>query len=207
MGRRRSGRRGGTVDTLHDAIRFHVPVLWIDAVAPFGWMVVRTEADIALAPGASRHVPVRVPAAEEESEALALAQALARIVADEVALPTARGARRPSPLDTKPDRRPPGCGDPRPRLFRRAPARAQSARGLEAVPRTGGRPQAFHPQGPDGRLHRPGGAVLADGRGHDRRHTRVGDKTGVGHSMGQRCAARPFRLVGQARRPIRRRLP
>ncbi len=86
---------GGTVDTLHDAIRFHVPVLWIDAVAPFGWMVVRTEADIALAPGASRHVPVHVPAAEEESEALALVQALARIVVDEVTLPAARGAPAP----------------------------------------------------------------------------------------------------------------
>jgi len=38
---------GGTVDTLHEAVHFRIPVLWIDARAPHAWRLVRSAADLA----------------------------------------------------------------------------------------------------------------------------------------------------------------
>ena len=38
---------GGTVHTLYEAVRYHVPVIWIDALAPQNWQLVSTAAEIA----------------------------------------------------------------------------------------------------------------------------------------------------------------
>lgn len=38
---------GGTVDTLRQALEYHVPVIWIDAKAPYGWCLMREPADLA----------------------------------------------------------------------------------------------------------------------------------------------------------------
>ncbi len=40
------GGGGGTVETLHEAVGYHVPVLWIDAKAPHGWALLREESDL-----------------------------------------------------------------------------------------------------------------------------------------------------------------
>lgn len=37
---------GGTVQTLHEAVEYHVPVLWIDATVPQEWRLLLTEDDI-----------------------------------------------------------------------------------------------------------------------------------------------------------------
>lgn len=41
------GGSGGTVDTLRDAIRDRIPVLVIDACAPHGWVLVRSQSELA----------------------------------------------------------------------------------------------------------------------------------------------------------------
>jgi len=38
---------GGTVHTLYEAVRYHLPVVWIDALAPQNWQLVTTTGDIA----------------------------------------------------------------------------------------------------------------------------------------------------------------
>lgn len=72
--------RGGTVDTLQEAMRFHVPVVWVDALAPESWQVV-TDADaLAQAASGGRARP------EEESESLH--QAISQIVAADIRMPS-----------------------------------------------------------------------------------------------------------------------
>lgn len=85
----RSAGEGGTVDTLREAVRFHLPVVWIDAVAPFSWMVVRSEADLAHLDGAERSSPLNVPSADLEEENRRIAKAVSHIVRQEIALPAA----------------------------------------------------------------------------------------------------------------------
>jgi hypothetical protein len=43
---------GGTIQTLHEAIHYQVPIVWIDAVAPHPWQLILIETDLPeLAPG------------------------------------------------------------------------------------------------------------------------------------------------------------
>jgi hypothetical protein len=65
---------GGTVDTIQEALRYHVPVIWIDARAPFGWMVLHDMPE---------NAEGRPPVADEA----AMAEAVRAIVDDELALP------------------------------------------------------------------------------------------------------------------------
>ena len=37
---------GGTVETLREAVGYHVPVIWVDAKAPHGWALLREDADL-----------------------------------------------------------------------------------------------------------------------------------------------------------------
>ena len=67
---------GGTVDTVQEAIRFHVPVLWIDARDPARWSLVRDVDDLQ-----------RIGAARTPAQSGSLAAAVARIVRQELALP------------------------------------------------------------------------------------------------------------------------
>jgi hypothetical protein len=49
---------GGTVHTLYDALHYHVPVIWIDALEPQNWQMVSTPAEITKgADGRFRPVP------------------------------------------------------------------------------------------------------------------------------------------------------
>lgn len=52
---------GGTVQALQEAAHYQVPVLWIDAVAPHSWQLLRTEADFPASDATGRCVP-RPPA-------------------------------------------------------------------------------------------------------------------------------------------------
>jgi hypothetical protein len=48
--------QGGTVEKLQEAVRFGVPVVWIDAVQPHPWCVIRTEDQLSSASSTSRAV-------------------------------------------------------------------------------------------------------------------------------------------------------
>lgn len=37
---------GGTMEKIEEAVRFRVPIIWVDAVSPHSWRVIRTEQDI-----------------------------------------------------------------------------------------------------------------------------------------------------------------
>jgi hypothetical protein len=38
--------QGGTAETLHEALNYHVPVLWVRSRAPFGWSLIRGVSDL-----------------------------------------------------------------------------------------------------------------------------------------------------------------
>jgi hypothetical protein len=69
--------RGGTVETLHEAIRYGVPVLWISASSPHVWRVLRSEKDLECIKG----VKLRAP------EPASISDAVRSIVREEIALP------------------------------------------------------------------------------------------------------------------------
>jgi len=48
---------GGTIQTMHEAIHYQVPVLWIDAVAPHHWQLMREENEIPPFSATSRPSP------------------------------------------------------------------------------------------------------------------------------------------------------
>lgn len=74
---------GGTVQTLQEAVDYHVPVLWIDAVAPHQWRLLHSEADLSCLRGDERCTP-----GDEGSLSVdALRETARRIVTDEIALP------------------------------------------------------------------------------------------------------------------------
>ena len=77
---------GGTVDTVQEAIRFHVPVLWINARDPSDWAVLRDSADLGRVQGKA------VPAGRPEGATRTLQQAVAEIVRQEIGLPGAETA-------------------------------------------------------------------------------------------------------------------
>jgi hypothetical protein len=74
---------GGTVQTLEEAIGFHVPVLWIDAVAPHSWRLMRGPEDLSCLATNARCTPAALPAAE----AVTLRDVIGEIVTGELALP------------------------------------------------------------------------------------------------------------------------
>jgi hypothetical protein len=71
---------GGTVDTLREAIRYRVPVLWIDAVQPHPWRLLSPGDDLKCLESDQRCTPGLGPGN--------LAQAVKKLVIDEIALPT-----------------------------------------------------------------------------------------------------------------------
>jgi hypothetical protein len=80
--------RGGTVDTLRDAVKYHVPVLWIDALEPASWQMLRTEKDLDCLETGARCTPQRKPVVAGQSAAgQELAGVLTQIVRGEIALP------------------------------------------------------------------------------------------------------------------------
>jgi len=93
--KRRDGA-GGTLATMREAIDFQVPVLWIDAHAPFGWTVLRTEADLACLNAKGRCTP-GPPAADPREDRRRLAEAITGVVTEELALAAADDKEDPPP--------------------------------------------------------------------------------------------------------------
>lgn len=82
---------GGTLDTLYEAVRYNVPILWIDAREPFGWRLIREADDlIGLDPPAA--FAWRETDARRDEEDLRLA--ISRVVLRELSLPAANDAER-----------------------------------------------------------------------------------------------------------------
>ena len=79
---------GGTVETLYEAIRCHLPVIWIDAREPFGWALLREAADLRRLTEGDSPAPA---AAAEGNQRARLAHVARAVVFDEVGLP--KGAR------------------------------------------------------------------------------------------------------------------
>jgi hypothetical protein len=72
--------RGGTVDTLQEAMRFHVPVVWVDALAPENWQIVTDlEALVRAATGGR---------AQPRDEGESLQQGIRQIVATDIRMPS-----------------------------------------------------------------------------------------------------------------------
>lgn len=85
--------KGGTVDSLQEAMTYHVPVLWIDAAAPHDWCVLRSDKDLPCPGGPERCRP--------KKEAVSLAEAVRQVVVSTVEYPLESEAlaefrRRPS---------------------------------------------------------------------------------------------------------------
>jgi hypothetical protein len=70
---------GGTVETLREAIRYRVPVLWISAMQPHAWRMLRPDDDLECLEGTDQCVPVQSP--------LSIPDAVGQVVKEEIALP------------------------------------------------------------------------------------------------------------------------
>ncbi|MBV8594148.1 MAG: hypothetical protein JOZ27_07605 [Caulobacteraceae bacterium] len=78
--------QGGTAHTLQEAIAYRVPVLWIDAQAPFGWRLLRAPEDVeTLGARSGPSTP------ENEEDRAALAVAVRAVVDAELSLPDPGG--------------------------------------------------------------------------------------------------------------------
>ena len=82
---------GGTVDTLREAIRYRVPVLWIDAVRPHPWRLLSPGDDLNCLESDERCTPV-VGAEIGGKAPGSLARAIRKLVLDEIELP--KGSRK-----------------------------------------------------------------------------------------------------------------
>lgn len=84
---------GGTVDTLRQAVEFDVPVLWIDARAPFGWRMLRRREDLDCLTDAGG-CPVASASGDTPYEPPRMRAAIAGIVVEELGmLPDAQEER------------------------------------------------------------------------------------------------------------------
>lgn len=79
------GKGGGTVETMKEAVSFRVPVLRIDARAPFGWSLISSNDDIDSC--------IVGHCAPEELDPAALRERVADIVRAEIALPRTTSGR------------------------------------------------------------------------------------------------------------------
>jgi hypothetical protein len=85
-GQNRAGD-GSTVDTAQEAIRFRVPVLWIDALAPSNWQLLRDAEDMRCLEENDRCMPRDHSPGEPAQARKSLAEAVRRIVHQEIAPP------------------------------------------------------------------------------------------------------------------------
>jgi hypothetical protein len=85
-GQNRAGD-GSTVDTAQEAIRFRVPVLWIDALAPRNWQLLRDAEDMRCLEGNDRCMPRDHGCGDPAQARKSLAEAVRRIVHEEIAPP------------------------------------------------------------------------------------------------------------------------
>ena len=83
-----AGGGGGTVDTLVEALGFHVPVLWIDAVAPYDWSLLSGPDDLKRLESGDSALPSWSTGVGDADELL-LDETVASIVLGELRLPAA----------------------------------------------------------------------------------------------------------------------
>lgn len=90
---------GGTFDTIQQAIAFNVPTLWLDSRSPFGWRLLRDEADLETITGETVCAPCPQPVEG------ALIKAVGEVVRSELGLSGGQGARLQAYLaETRPKR-------------------------------------------------------------------------------------------------------
>ena len=90
---------GGTFDTIQQAISFNVPTLWLDSRAPYGWKLLRDEADLETITGETNCAPCPQPVDG------ALTKAIDEVVMAELGLSGGQGARLDAYLaETPPER-------------------------------------------------------------------------------------------------------
>jgi hypothetical protein len=77
---------GGTLDTLHEAVGYNVPVIWIDALEPSCWQVLRGPEDLSRLDWRGRFTPAPL------GPGLSAAEEVAEIVLSELGLPRSRDA-------------------------------------------------------------------------------------------------------------------
>jgi hypothetical protein len=70
---------GGTVETLKEAIRYRVPVLWISAIKPHAWRMLESDKDLECLEGADQCMLEQSP--------VAISDAVIRVVREEILLP------------------------------------------------------------------------------------------------------------------------
>ncbi len=83
---------GGTIETLHEAIGYGVPVVWVSALKPHSWQVLRSEEEIRCPKGVRPCFP--------EPSTMSISDAVRPIVNKEIALP---GVPEPETPSSRPD--------------------------------------------------------------------------------------------------------
>jgi hypothetical protein len=78
---------GGTVHALRDALHYHVPVLWIDALDPQRWQCLRRVEELEALRGPARYAPAEDEHIAPGAQSATLAAILQAIVRDELAVP------------------------------------------------------------------------------------------------------------------------
>ena len=92
----REGQGGGTYELMREAARFRVPLLWIDAEAPYGFRVIRGADEL---PDPEIDAETRAdpdPPTDPVLRRQAIADKLASIVRAEIDLPPSTGADKPA---------------------------------------------------------------------------------------------------------------
>jgi len=95
----RESKPGGTEETLRQAIAFHVPLLWIDALAPSHWTLLRSGDDLSGLAANDRYSPAAKPPLNSDGLQMTLAEAVAMVVTAELALPNSDPKDDPSQRD------------------------------------------------------------------------------------------------------------
>ena len=80
---------GSTVGTTREALAFQAPVLWIDALAPSNWQLVRAPQDVKGLDGNARCVPQHASLTDPVAARNLLAESIRRIVREEIVPPEA----------------------------------------------------------------------------------------------------------------------
>ena len=88
---------GGTVGTLQDAVRYHVPVLWIDALEPRAWQMLWAPQDLACLETEERCVPNGARHVEAAEAGKSIAETVQQIVLHEITLPAEHSDTHRSP--------------------------------------------------------------------------------------------------------------
>ena len=78
---------GGTVHALRDALHYHVPVLWIDALDPLRWQSLRRVEELEALRGPARYAPAEDEQIAPGTPSASLAAVVQAIVHDELAVP------------------------------------------------------------------------------------------------------------------------